>query len=362
VNPPPARDAGGVASADAAAAWFLTADERGNPATAIDAEHGDGQAWTAGNRVTVHVDGVAYLARLHQLLSRLEAGDGVYLTDWRIDATRRLAGPGTELGPLLAGLARRGVAIRGLLWRSHPALVRFNQDANRVLSTLVNRAGAAQGISATPIRSASTPATGGGRPGTTSSWSCTARPCWTSTSPSGNAGRTAPPPTTATRCGPCGGGSATNPDASGCCSACCPHPRSAPMPCRCSAPILPGAGRSRSPATGAQLGLEPDDGDGRLLDPAAGFELWRTTAARLEAWHDGDGRGPRPPGRVRPHQVELAPALKTRWAAALNRVAIDPDGRPLALRRDTAPPATSPGRGRRPHRGRGRRRGGWWPR
>jgi phosphatidylserine/phosphatidylglycerophosphate/cardiolipin synthase-like enzyme len=28
-----------------------------------------------------------------------------------------------------------------LLWRSHPALIRFNQDANRVLSALVNRAG-----------------------------------------------------------------------------------------------------------------------------------------------------------------------------------------------------------------------------
>jgi phosphatidylserine/phosphatidylglycerophosphate/cardiolipin synthase-like enzyme len=27
------------------------------------------------------------------------------------------------------------------LWRFHPALVRFNQDANRVLSTMVNRAG-----------------------------------------------------------------------------------------------------------------------------------------------------------------------------------------------------------------------------
>jgi hypothetical protein len=34
--------------------------------------------------------------------------------------------------------------------------------------------------------------------------------------------------------------------------------------------------------------------------------------------------------------VELAPALKARWAAALYRVAIDPDGRPLPLRRDTS--------------------------
>jgi phosphatidylserine/phosphatidylglycerophosphate/cardiolipin synthase-like enzyme len=82
------------------------------------------------------------------------------------------------------------------------------------------------------------------------------------------------------------------------------------------------------------LGLADDAA--RLLDPVAGFELWRETAARLQAWHDGSNRGPRPPGRIRPHQVELARALKARWAAALYRVAIDPDGRPLPLRRDTS--------------------------
>jgi len=207
-------------------AWLLAPAERGNAATAIDSEHADGRAWTVGNQVTVHVDGAAYFARLHQLLSELSAGDWVYLTDWRIDATRQLAGPGTELGPLLARLARRGVAIRGLLWRSHPALVRFNQDANRVLSMLVNRAGgqlvADQRVRrfgshhqkllvvhrpddpgavsrswaastspaaaptppatrATPSRSGSTRATGAGRPGTTCSWRCTGRPPSTST-------------------------------------------------------------------------------------------------------------------------------------------------------------------------------------
>jgi phosphatidylserine/phosphatidylglycerophosphate/cardiolipin synthase-like enzyme len=141
VTLPPVADVGAASCPDAAAVWLLTADERGNPATAIDAEHGDGQAWTAWNRVTVHVDGAAYFGRLHQLLSALAAGDWLYLTDWRIDATRQLSDPGSELGPLLARLARRGVAVRGLLWRSHPALIHFNQDANRVLSTLVNRAG-----------------------------------------------------------------------------------------------------------------------------------------------------------------------------------------------------------------------------
>jgi hypothetical protein len=88
---------------------------------------------------------------------------------------------------------------------------------------------------------------------------------------------------------------------------------------------------------GEHLGLGDDDGsDAQLLDSVAGFEVWQATAARLQAWHDGGNRGPRPPGRIRPHQVELAPALKARWAAVLYRVAIDPDGRPLPLRRNTS--------------------------
>jgi phosphatidylserine/phosphatidylglycerophosphate/cardiolipin synthase-like enzyme len=128
-------------SRDVAAEWLLTAEERGNPATQIDAVREDGRAWTVGNLVGVHVDGASYFARLHELLTGLGPDDWIYLTDWRIDATRHLVGPGSELGPLLAGLARRGVNIRALLWRSHPALVGMNQDANRVLSTLVNRAG-----------------------------------------------------------------------------------------------------------------------------------------------------------------------------------------------------------------------------
>jgi hypothetical protein len=89
--PAGASGTGTAPAADTAAAWLLTPDERGNPATAIDLERGDGRAWTAGNRVTVNVDGAAYFGRLHQLLSGLSAGDWVYLTDWRIDATRLLA-------------------------------------------------------------------------------------------------------------------------------------------------------------------------------------------------------------------------------------------------------------------------------
>jgi hypothetical protein len=61
----------------AAAAWLLTAAERGNPATTIDAAHAGGRAWTVGNWVRVHVDGAAYFTRLHELLTGLGPGDWV---------------------------------------------------------------------------------------------------------------------------------------------------------------------------------------------------------------------------------------------------------------------------------------------
>jgi hypothetical protein len=106
--------AGSTVMPNVAAEWLLTAGERGNLATA-STPHESGLAWTVGNLVV-----------------------------------SMSMGPPTSRGctncfppsvPAHAQLARRGVAIRGLLWRSHPALIRFDQDANRVLGTLVNRAG-----------------------------------------------------------------------------------------------------------------------------------------------------------------------------------------------------------------------------
>src|SRR5690349_6241285 len=105
--------------------WFLTADERGNRATAIDVRHDHDQAWTEGNDVDVIVDGAAYYRRLHAVLSSAERGDRVYLTDWQGDGDELLAGPGTEVGHVLAAAARRGVDVRGLLWRSHPRQAHF---------------------------------------------------------------------------------------------------------------------------------------------------------------------------------------------------------------------------------------------
>ena len=44
VRPAAFGERGGNVALDAVVHWLLTSDERGNPATAIDAEHGDGRA------------------------------------------------------------------------------------------------------------------------------------------------------------------------------------------------------------------------------------------------------------------------------------------------------------------------------
>jgi phosphatidylserine/phosphatidylglycerophosphate/cardiolipin synthase-like enzyme len=78
------------------------------------------------------------------------------------------------------------------------------------------------------------------------------------------------------------------------------------------------------------LCVEEDDG---LLDPIETFERWRATARKLDAWHEGGRRGPRPRGRIREHRPEPVAFWQRPYAAPLYRLLIDPDGRPFAMRR-----------------------------
>jgi phosphatidylserine/phosphatidylglycerophosphate/cardiolipin synthase-like enzyme len=121
--------------------WFLDTDERGNSSTEIDRRRRDGKAWTEGNRVEVLVDGAEYFARLYDVLSSLGSDDWVHLTDWEGDPDERLAGPGTAVGHVLADLARSGVHVRGLLWRSHPRQAHFSEQQNTKLVREINNAG-----------------------------------------------------------------------------------------------------------------------------------------------------------------------------------------------------------------------------
>ena len=121
--------------------WFLVARERGNPATTIDRRRGDGCAWTEGNAVEVLIDGAEYFGRLHDALVATVPGDSVYLLDWQSDGDELLVGSGSGIGRLLASLARRGVHVRGLLWRSHPRQAHFAEQDNAAVAKLVNGAG-----------------------------------------------------------------------------------------------------------------------------------------------------------------------------------------------------------------------------
>ena len=109
--------------------WFLSRTERGNPATALGRGPGT-PAWSTGILVVPSsprplVHGEEYFARLHEVPEELKPGDRVFFTDWRGDADERLAPGGPELGDLLCEVARRGVELRGLLWRSHSDRLSF---------------------------------------------------------------------------------------------------------------------------------------------------------------------------------------------------------------------------------------------
>jgi phosphatidylserine/phosphatidylglycerophosphate/cardiolipin synthase-like enzyme len=82
---------------------------------------------------------------------------------------------------------------------------------------------------------------------------------------------------------------------------------------------------------GEHLGLPADDP--RLLDPEAGFDLWRSTAAALDKWHEAGQQGPRPSGQARSHRPDPVGRLARTWSSPLYRLVFDPDGRPLRQRR-----------------------------
>jgi phosphatidylserine/phosphatidylglycerophosphate/cardiolipin synthase-like enzyme len=121
--------------------WFLTPGERGNADTRIDVCRADGVGFTRGNSVDVLIDGATYFQRLLASFSTLGPGDQVLFTDWRGDTDERLDGPGTEVGLVFERLARRGVDVRGLVWRSHADRMHFSEKENRQFVERVNEAG-----------------------------------------------------------------------------------------------------------------------------------------------------------------------------------------------------------------------------
>lgn len=124
-----------------ASEWFLSAEERGDRSAADNHGREPDPPWTIGNHVEPLIHGAVYFSRLASCLSTLRAGEQVLLTDWRGDDDELLGAGGPRLGELLSDLAKRGVEIRGLLWRSHPGIFGFNEKEASDLAGVVNGAG-----------------------------------------------------------------------------------------------------------------------------------------------------------------------------------------------------------------------------
>ena len=88
--------------------WFLSAGERGNPATQLDRRHDDGLAWTSGNDVAPLVHGATYFPLLLRCVRSMQSDDLLLFTDWRGDPDELLDGPGTEVSRVLSDAAARG--------------------------------------------------------------------------------------------------------------------------------------------------------------------------------------------------------------------------------------------------------------
>ncbi len=121
--------------------WFLTAAERGNEFTALDAGRPDGQAWSAGNEATPLIHGVAYFRELRRCVEQQRAGDLVMFTDWRGDPDELVDESGIDVSQLLSRAAARGVIVKGLIWRSHLDRFAFSAQENRHLGEDINAAG-----------------------------------------------------------------------------------------------------------------------------------------------------------------------------------------------------------------------------
>ena len=94
-----------------------------------------------GNSVRALVHGATYFARLREAVDAAGPGDHVYFTDWRGDPDERLAEDGPTVADLLCSAAKRGVDVRGLLWRSHSDKTSFSAQENQRLGTQINDAG-----------------------------------------------------------------------------------------------------------------------------------------------------------------------------------------------------------------------------
>jgi phosphatidylserine/phosphatidylglycerophosphate/cardiolipin synthase-like enzyme len=122
---------GGVAEL---AEWFLTAEERGNPATKIP-------PWCVGNHAQVLIHGATYFDQLVTEVEALGEGDYVFFTDWRGDPDEKMRDDGPTISELFCDAAKRGVVVKGLMWRSHLDKFAYSEEENQHLGDAIEEAG-----------------------------------------------------------------------------------------------------------------------------------------------------------------------------------------------------------------------------
>ncbi|SNY60304.1 phospholipase D family protein [Paractinoplanes atraurantiacus] len=114
--------------------WFLSAQERDNPDSSIP-------TWVAGNAAEPLIHGKAYFDRLVTEVESLQEGDHLFFTDWRGDPDERMRDDGPTIVELFGAAAKRGVVVKGLLWRSHVDKLAYSEEENRNLGDEIEAAG-----------------------------------------------------------------------------------------------------------------------------------------------------------------------------------------------------------------------------
>jgi phosphatidylserine/phosphatidylglycerophosphate/cardiolipin synthase-like enzyme len=114
--------------------WFLSAAQRGNPASALP-------AWVEANAAEALIHGATYFDRLATEVCQLSAGDHLFFTDWRGDPDERMRPDGPTVAELFCQAAERGVVVKGLMWRSHLDRLQYSEEENRHLGEDIEAAG-----------------------------------------------------------------------------------------------------------------------------------------------------------------------------------------------------------------------------
>ncbi|WP_426563269.1 phospholipase D-like domain-containing protein [Angustibacter sp. McL0619] len=123
--------------------WLLTRRERANPLTRLDDLHDGDQAWSEGNHVRPLIHGATYFRALYDALEATGPGDLVLFTDWQGDADEQLtAERDSQVVEVLSRAHQRGVAVHGLVWRSHLDQAGFFATENRHLGEQLQKRGA----------------------------------------------------------------------------------------------------------------------------------------------------------------------------------------------------------------------------